>query len=146
MKIFESQVTTDLHSYGPTPSSSKVFHHNKLRIDSYWDYLAETFRRCSSIVAIPVQNEESYIAKCLIALARQSGGGHYGIVLLLNNCTDRTLAVVRDVAVGLPMPLLAIDTIVPARMSNAGFARRLAMESAARLAAPGKYPDDHRRG
>jgi len=47
------------------------------------------------------------------------------------------LAVVRDVAVGLPMPLLATDTIVPARMSNAGFARRLAMESAARLAAPG---------
>ena len=137
MKIFETQVTTDLHSYGPTPSSSKVFRHNKLRIDSYWEDLAETFRRCSSIVAIPVQNEESYIAKCLIALAQQSGGGRYGIVLLLNNCTDRTLAVVRDVAVGLPMPLLATDAIVPARMSNAGFARRLAMEFAARLAAPG---------
>ena len=44
------------------------------------------------------------------------------------------------------MPVLVIETTLPVQFANAGMARRLAMEAAARLAAPEGHFNDHRCG
>jgi hypothetical protein len=58
------------------------------------------------------------------------------VVPLLNNCTDRTSEVIRNLGAQLPMPVLVIEATLPAQFANAGIARRLVMEAAAQLAAP----------
>ena len=84
--------------------------------------------RPRAIVAIPVRNEEDRIVACLDALARQVGLGEadLGIVLLLNNCTDGTAAVV--VTIDMPWPMRVIIRNDPA--ASAGWARRIAMDAA----------------
>ena len=54
-----------------------------------------------SVVAIPVRDEANGLAGCLAALARQSVPADH-VVLLLNNCTDRTADVVRAITQGAP--------------------------------------------
>jgi glycosyltransferase involved in cell wall biosynthesis len=97
----------------------------------------KALRSCDVIVAIPVQNEEHFIANCLLALARQSVAYRHRVILLLNNCTDDTSTIIRNLVPRLPMPVLTINTTLPPRMANAGAARRLAMQYAAQLASPG---------
>jgi hypothetical protein len=82
----------------------------------------------TAVVAVPVRNEVERVGACLDALAAQVGAGAYGIVLLLNNCTDGTR---QAVEAGRPYP-------VPVRVverdfvgASAGWARREAMEAAA---------------
>jgi len=99
--------------------------------------VANELRSCAVIVGIPVQNEARYIPNCLAALARQPAASRHGVVLLLNNCTDDTSMVVRDLVPRLSMPVLAINTTLPPGMANAGCARRLTMQYAARVASPG---------
>jgi GT2 family glycosyltransferase len=99
--------------------------------------VANAFRSCAIIVGIPVQNEARYISNCLAALARQPAACRHGVVLLLNNCSDDTSMVVRDLVPRLPMPVLAINTTLPPGMANAGCARRLTMQYAASVASPG---------
>lgn len=83
----------------------------------------------TTIVAIPVCNEEERIGACLAALAAQSGvaPGTLGILLFLNNCTDRTAALVA--AARLPFAVRVIERTHP--QASAGWARRIAMEAAA---------------
>ncbi len=86
-----------------------------------------------SVVAIPVRDEAERIGGCLAALARQSVPTDH-IVLLLNNCTDRTADLVR----GLPQAhhrLHIIESKLDESLASAGFARALAMKHAASLAA-----------
>ena len=97
----------------------------------------KALRSSDVIVAIPVQNEEHFIENCVLALARQPAAYRHGVVLLLNNCTDDTSTIIRNLVPNLPMPVLTINTILPPRMANAGAARRLAMQYAAQLASPG---------
>lgn len=89
-----------------------------------------------AVVAIPVCNEGQHIAACLKALVDQVGlpPGGYGILLLLNNCTDDT-AIVVDEAVALlgratswRIRVLAVTDAA----ASAGWARRQAMEAAVR--------------
>ena len=101
------------------------------------DVTLDGLRSSDVIVAIPVQNEEHFIANCVLALACQPVACRHGIVLLLNNCTDNTSTIVRNLVPGLPMPVLTINTTLPPPMANAGAARRLAMQYAAQLASPG---------
>jgi len=136
MKLIEDDANIDPILKEPTVAGYITFRRLECRIYSSCDDPENIFKGCYSIIAIPVQNEELYIANCLIALARQSCRVPYGVVLLLNNCTDSTSAVVRSLIPRLPMPVLVIDTTLPAKFANAGVARGLAMESAARLAAP----------
>jgi glycosyltransferase involved in cell wall biosynthesis len=85
-----------------------------------------------SVVAIPVRDEAERIGRCLAALARQSVPADH-IVLLLNNCTDRTAEVVRE----LPQAnhrLHVIECNLDESVASAGFARALAMKHAASLA------------
>src|ERR1700752_4176897 len=93
MKLIENYPNSNTR-FGK-PASTDVFSEHSCRIYSYQNDPEKVFKRCRSIIAIPAQDEESYIASCLIALARQTCRYNYGVVLLLNNCTDQTLAVVR---------------------------------------------------
>ena len=83
-----------------------------------------------TIVAMPVFNEEERLYACLKALADQDGikPGSLGVLLLLNNCTDNSAAIVAAFS----------RTQVTIRMvectyagASAGWARRMAMEEAA---------------
>ena len=94
------------------------------------------FDACSAIIAIPVRNEAQHISKCLFALAQQSQSIRYGVLLLLNNCTDDTSAIVRDLASRLPLPVAAVSVTLPEARATAGHARRLAMDLAARCMRP----------
>lgn len=94
-----------------------------------------------AVVAIPVHNEEERIAACLMALGAQGAhpSGDFGVLLHLNNCTDRTEAIVRNVSETLPCPVrLLIQTYDGA---NAGWARRCAMDAAADWLAEEGMPD-----
>lgn len=88
-------------------------------------------------VAIPVKNEEAHIALCLKALARATRRGRTlvhvrNVILLLNNCTDRSKAVITALAPRLPFPVAIIEVALPPGRAHAGAARRMAADNAAR--------------
>lgn len=99
---------------------------------------AETATRPLAVVAIPVKNEEERIGRCLESLACQTGTDPEGVLvlLLLNNCSDRTAEQVRTLAPQLPFRLQVHHVDLPDPYSNAGWARRLAMEAAAQAVDP----------
>ncbi|CAP56507.1 putative glycosyl transferase protein [Gluconacetobacter diazotrophicus PA1 5] len=91
---------------------------------------------CPVVVAIPVRDEEDRIAPCLYGLAAQTGRTVDHVVLLLNNCTDRTAARVDDLAPVLPFGLTVAHRIFSPAVAHVGTARREAMEIAGRIAGP----------
>jgi GT2 family glycosyltransferase len=93
--------------------------------------------RRRTIVGIPVRNEQERIAGCLRALDAQHAAQIDDIVLLLNNCTDATADAARAVALRPGTRLHLHTRELPPHQANAGHARRLAMQEAAELAAPG---------
>jgi hypothetical protein len=95
-----------------------------------------TVHLSSLVVAIPVKDEAERIASCLRALSRQSGISQHQIVLLLNNCTDDSAAVVKDLAPNLPIPVHQFEVTLPPEHAYAGYARRLAMQAAEDFVAP----------
>ncbi len=98
--------------------------------------LRAAFSCVPGVVAIPVRDEVERIADCLVALARQEGGAP-GVVLLVNNTTDATVAVVEELRPSLGMPLAVLERSLPPAQANAGHARLLAMETADVLAPEG---------
>jgi hypothetical protein len=88
-------------------------------------------------VAIPVRDEAERIGACLEALDAQIGARLDHIVLLLNNCSDATAAVARAVRLHPATRLHIHEVTLPPAQANAGHARRLAMEAAAKLVWPG---------
>jgi glycosyltransferase involved in cell wall biosynthesis len=87
-----------------------------------------------AVVAIPVKNEAAKIGACLAALERQIVPPDR-ILLLMNNCTDRTGEIARAAAArDARLALLDIDLAAP--RASAGEARRLALAAAAALAGP----------
>ena len=91
-----------------------------------------------AVIAIPVKNEAERVGGCLQSFATQEGVdlGDVAVLLLLNNCTDGTADMVRALAPELPYRLELHQVEFDAAHANAGWARRLAMEAAAKLAAP----------
>ena len=87
-------------------------------------------------VAIPAHNEADWIARCLGALDRQLDRAGYNVVLLVNNSTDTTAAIARNMQ---PRSFIldVVEHDFPSKQRTAGQARRLAMELAA-----GKLPPD----
>lgn len=87
--------------------------------------------RLRAVVAIPVRDEAERMADCLMALDRQRGveATGFGVVLLLNNCTDGTEQIVSTLKPQLRFPLRLIERDFAG--ANAGWARREAMEAAA---------------
>ncbi|NPD67678.1 glycosyltransferase family 2 protein [Lichenicola cladoniae] len=88
------------------------------------------------VAAIPVRDEEDRIADCLQALAAQQDACLDHVVLLLNNCTDHTAAIVRAAAPTLPFGVTCAERSYPAANAHAGTARREAMSLAAGIAGP----------
>jgi hypothetical protein len=87
------------------------------------------------VVAIPARDEADWIGRCLSALARQTRQPQ-AVLLLLNNCTDTTAAIVHSLSGKLPFRLHIQTHTFKVSSANAGSARRLAMQSAAVLAGP----------
>jgi hypothetical protein len=97
-------------------------------------------RHPTTVVAIPAKDEADRISACLLALARQTWPPD-GVLLLLNNCSDLTEAIARNLSATLPFALhIASHVFVPGE-AHAGSARRMAMELAADLAGSGDLAD-----
>lgn len=88
------------------------------------------------VAAIPVRDEEDRIVDCLRALAAQQDARLDHVVLLLNNCTDRSAAIVRAAAQALPFGVTCAERSYPLGKAHAGTARREAMALAAEIAGP----------
>jgi hypothetical protein len=86
------------------------------------------------VVGIPVRDEAERIGRCLAALVEQHGAALDAIVLLVNNTTDDTVQVARDVPMPRGTALHIIERALPPPLANAGQARRLAMREAWRIA------------
>ncbi len=91
------------------------------------------------VVAIPVKDEVERIGWCLDALAGQDeiDPADLAVVLLLNNTTDGTAEQVRALAPQAPFATYLLQVELQPAHANAGWARRLAMDAAADLCAPG---------
>lgn len=88
------------------------------------------------VVAIPVRDEVARIGGCLEALFTQRSSGSFGIMLLLNNCTDGTAAAVRALGAPPHVEVRCREVELPAARSSAGVARSLAMQAAAGWVGP----------
>ena len=88
-------------------------------------------QRPDAVVAVPVRNEEERIAACLRAIDAHIGlaPGSLGVVLFLNNCTDRTAAIVTELVPALSVPVRVL--VEDFSGAHAGWARRRAMDAAA---------------
>jgi hypothetical protein len=88
--------------------------------------------RVPIVVGIPVNNEAGRIANCLRGLCAQRGvsGQRLAIVLLLNNCTDDTSSIVRNLVPALSVSVHTFNITLPAELANAGYARRMVMTQA----------------
>jgi hypothetical protein len=92
-------------------------------------------RHPAAVVAIPARDEADLIGGCILALARQTRCPD-AVLLLLNNCSDLTEAIARNLSATLPFALHIVCHTFPPAEANAGNARRLAMELAGDIAGP----------
>jgi len=92
-------------------------------------------RRPNAVVAIPARDEADRISACIMALARQNRAPE-AVVLLLNNCSDLTETIARNLAATLPFKLHVACHTFPPPDAHAGHARRLAMQLAGDVAGP----------
>lgn len=95
-------------------------------------------RDFAPIVAVPARNEAQRLPNLLRALDRQrpwsDPASRLSVVLVLNNTTDSSAAIVRQMAGSLTnLVLHVIDTTFAAEAAHVGSARRLAMETASNL-------------
>lgn len=88
-------------------------------------------------VAIPVKDEADCIGACLNAVAGQVGARIDHVVLLLNNCRDGSAETAGRVRMPRGTTVHIVECDLEPEFANAGHARRLAMDEAARLLGPG---------
>lgn len=86
-----------------------------------------------AMVAIPAKDEEDFLGVCLASLAEQTVQGPLAVLILLNNCTDASLDVLRAIAPTMPFDVHVYNVKLDAPYANAAWARRLAMNAALRL-------------
>lgn len=92
---------------------------------------------CRVCVTIPARNEESTLPACLDAFAQQVDlqgaplpSRCFEVLLLLNNCTDRSAAVARSWQAAHPaIALHCIELTLPPDRANAGTARKLLLDT-----------------
>ena len=82
---------------------------------------------------MPAKDEAECIGVCLQALALQTEVAADAIVLVINNTTDGTAAIVRALLPVLPVPVHVIEHEFPPEAASAGAARRMAVERAASM-------------
>jgi GT2 family glycosyltransferase len=87
-----------------------------------------------SAVAVPVRDEATRLPKLLNALANQTAASSVkplGVVLVLNNCVDNSIEIVRTAAAKfINLVLKPIEIRFPKGAAHVGSARRLAMDEA----------------
>ena len=89
------------------------------------------------VVAIPVCNEAERIVACVDALATTlSWHPRTGVVLLVNNSVDDSASTAFRALAARAITAIVVDTSLVPGMATAGWARRLAMDVAARWARP----------
>lgn len=86
------------------------------------------------VVAVPVKDEDERIGACLRALCAQRDAPSHRVLLFVNDTTDGTPAVLRDLLPSLSMPVHVVEHRFAPGAGSAGMARRLAMRRAAALA------------
>lgn len=79
-------------------------------------------------IVIPARNEEARIGACLAALA---GHGNAMVILVVNNTTDRTSAVARDIAAQVDLDLTVLEREL-APHEGVGSARKIGCDHALR--------------
>lgn len=90
----------------------------------------DNLRAC---VIVPVRNEAQRLPATLQALAGQVDAPPYEVLVLANNCSDDSAAIVRAFARRHPhFDLQVCELALPAHQANVGHARRLLMEEACR--------------
>src|ERR1700759_866164 len=99
-------------------------------------------RRFAATVCIPARNEADRIGRCLAALAvqRDRNGapvvpGGFAVLLLVNNFTDATAQVARNMALQVPYRLEVLEIRLENGATAGGGRRRAMEEAAARLRA-----------
>src|SRR5579875_3250180 len=93
---------------------------------------------CRACVTIPAKDEADSLSRCLDALASQVDLSHtplpsctFEILLLLNNCNDRSAEVAREWSTCHPEVVLHItERVLPPEQAHVGTARRLLMDTA----------------
>lgn len=90
----------------------------------------------SIVIAIPACNEAGSVAQCLRAIDRcassaRQGSPSVGVVCLVNNSSDATFEMACREAADLSIALRVVDVSLSPASSNAGSARRIAMDLAA---------------
>lgn len=93
-----------------------------------------------AVVAIPAHNEAGQIENCLAALAvqRDDTGApiardSFDVLIFANNCSDRTAERARAFAALVPHRVIVVEETMAPDRSNAGWARKRAMDLAAGL-------------
>ena len=94
--------------------------------------------RCRACVIIPARNEETSIASALDAMARQKSllnhplpSESFEILLLLNNCTDKTAEIAYAWQAAHPqISLNIVEKTIPKPQAHVGTSRRLLMDTA----------------
>ena len=86
-----------------------------------------------AIIAIPARDEEERIEACLAALAAQICDVPYAVLILANNCRDRTVEIVRAFARDSALDVHLFDVRLSSAHAHAGVSRRLAMNAASHL-------------
>ena len=107
---------------------------------SLWQQLPPPAASLQACVIIPAKDEAHHLPATLAALAAQtevSGAplpaGCLEVIVLANNCTDATAAVVRQLACCYPRLALHVAELqLPPHLAHVGQARRLLMDAAAR--------------
>jgi hypothetical protein len=93
--------------------------------------------RLAACVVVPARNEESELPRLLAALAGQVGLDSlpldretFEIIILLNNCVDRSAAVLRSLLPAAPIKLHVAEIKLEAREAHVGRARQILFDTA----------------
>jgi hypothetical protein len=95
---------------------------------------------CAACIVVPARDEADYIVRTLDSLAAQRDlegcpldPASFEVILLANNCRDRTADVARAWAGRNPSSRLhVVELDLPRELAHVGYARRLAMDEACR--------------
>jgi GT2 family glycosyltransferase len=85
-------------------------------------------------IALPARDEADRIGACLEAIDSQFGAQVDHIVLVANNCSDRTTSIARGIQLRHGTTLHVQEFTFPPHLAHAGHARQVAMRHAAALA------------
>lgn len=89
-------------------------------------------RSCRLTVTMPAKDEADNITASLKAFAEQSGAKDFDIIVLANNCADRTVNRARAAARRYRrMAIHVVEATLPPQFAHVGHARKLLMDCAA---------------